>query len=218
MRSGDEQGGARRLEIQLSARQQSRLMAPLSQIATQRLGIGEAQAGSIIVETLARLTPDMTTSEFTLLRVLEGEIGAYSSDPRAYEARAAATEYHVRALEPDAPVGLGALSQDILELHAPTVVPLNATPQEEWWDFSHEVDGYRVAERLGWDLGDLALTVLDYYRATGRWRGSLLDLRLTLFWKARALRHSGEALEDTGEEAIEEVASLLNAIATRTPT
>jgi len=187
-------------------------MPQLTNLACHQLGISPSQAGGIVVETLARLTPDMTTSEFTIFRVLGEETAAYRADPHAYEGRGAYTTYKVLALLPDVPADLGAYGPDILQLHEPTVVPRNAVPQSEWWDFAHEVEGYNIAGRLGWDLGELAQTVLDYHRRTGRWRGGLTDLRLTLFWIARALRHTGEALENRGEESIREVASLLDAI------
>lgn len=208
----------RRLVVALSAPQQGALMPQFTQVACQQLGISEAAASGIVLEALARLTPDMTMSELTLLKVLDEEIEAYRASPRAYEARGAYTTYEVLALAPDAPPDLGALSPDTLALHQPAQVPRNATPQSEWWEFSHEVDGYDIAERLGWDLGDLALNALMHHRQTGQWRGSLMDLRLTLFWKARALRHSGVATEDCDEDQVREVANLLEAIADRTPT
>lgn len=206
----------RLLVVALSVQQQAALMPQFVQLACQQLGISEAQAGGIVVEALARLTPDMTMSELTLLKVLDEEIEAYRADPRAYEARGAYTSYDVLALKTDAPEDLGALSPDVLALHQPAHVPRNATPQSEWWEFS-QIDGYNLATRLGWDLGELAWGVLEHHRQTGQWRGSLMDLRLTLFWKARALRHGGVAIEDSDEDQVREVASLLEAIAARTP-
>lgn len=204
----------RELQVVLSGPQQATLMPQLTNLACHQLGISPSQAGGIVVETLARLTPDMTTSEFTIFKVLGEETAAYRADPEAYDWRGSYTTYRVLALLPDAPADLGAYSPDILQLHEPTLVPRNAVPQSEWWDFAQQVDGYGIAGRLGWNLNELAQTVLDYHRRTGRWRGGLTDLRLTLFWIARALRHTGEALEDRGEENIREVASLLRAIAT----
>lgn len=149
---------------------------------------------------------------------MDEEIEAYRASPRAYEARGACSTYEVLALVPDAPPDLGALSPDIRALHQPAQVPRIATPESEWLEFAHEFDGYDIAERLGWDLGNLAPNALMHHRHTGQWRGSLMDLRLTLFWKARALRHSGAAIEDSDEDQVREVASLLEAIADRTPT
>lgn len=59
----------RRLVVALSAPQQGALMPQFTQVACQQLGISEAAASGIVLEALARLTPDMTMSELTLLKV-----------------------------------------------------------------------------------------------------------------------------------------------------
>lgn len=203
----------RQTRIILSARQQGALIAQLTPVVSAELGIGESRARRVVTEVLARLTPDMTLSEMTILKTLDEELGSYGADPAAYEARCEATEYAVPALEPGAPPDLGSVSADLLALHAPAPAPTRAVPVEEWWEYAHQVDGYDVAERLGWELGDLANLMLDHYGRSGEWRGSYLDLRLALFFRARAFRHWGVSIEEAGEEFQREIEDLLAAIA-----
>ncbi len=62
---------------------------------------------------------------------------------------------------------------------------------EGWFRFAHTLDGYTLFHSLGRadGIGDLRNEHLRAYRETGTWRGSLLELRVVLFFEARAQRH-----------------------------
>ena len=64
---------------------------------------------------------------------------------------------------------------------------------EDWFMFAHTLDGYGIAEELGHQdvLGYLAKLRAHHtaiYEAIGAWQGSRLELRLVLFFEARARR------------------------------
>lgn len=96
------------------------------------------------------------------------------------------------------------------EANAQTLV-VPAPCASEWFEFAHLLDGYAVAEQLGTDLADLANTQEATHRATSAWPGSLLELRLALFFQARALRFAHGLEESPDHQAL--IANLLNAIA-----
>jgi len=89
------------------------------------------------------------------------------------------------------------------------VVP--APMVERWFDFAHTLNGYALAEELGVDLGAMSERLWSGYRETGRWAGTLLELRMVLFHAARAIRFVGGLDEDP--RYLADIAALLNAIA-----
>lgn len=99
----------RRRTEENSAQQQGALIPQLTPVVSAELGIGENRARRVVTEVLARLTPDMTLSEMTILKALDEELASYRADPAAHEARCEATEYAVPALEPGAPRELGSV-------------------------------------------------------------------------------------------------------------
>jgi hypothetical protein len=62
---------------------------------------------------------------------------------------------------------------------------------EGWFRFAHTLSGYNIFARLrrADSIGDLRHKHTRTYYETGRWEGSLLELRLVLFMEARAQRH-----------------------------
>lgn len=204
---------SRTVIVSLSEPQQMHLMPLLGQVAMAELGITKAQAGGIVVETMGRLTSDSALSGWTVTKFLQEEIREYAADPVRYEQRTQDTSYGVLAMT--APPGSLDPSPDIVAYTQPQTVPTKAVPQSEWWDFSHELSGYEIAERIGWDAGVLANELYREYWRTQQWRGTVLDLRITLFHEARSLRHWGFGLEDAGEERQVAVARLLQAIRER---
>lgn len=203
----------RTVTINLSEQQQKHLMPLLGKAAMATLGLTEAQVGGIVVETMGRLTADSALSGWTVGKFLQEEIREYAADPRRYEQRTQDTSYSVLAMT--APPGSLDPSADIVAYTQPQTVPTKAVPQSEWWDFAHELSGYEIARRIGWDAGDLANEMYQEYWRTQQWRGTVLDLRITLFHEARALRHWGFGLEDAEEERQLAVARLLQAIGAR---
>jgi len=197
--------------ITLSEAAQKRLMPLLASGAQRALGLAPDQVGGIVVEALGRLTAVSALSYLTVNKVLLEEIRAYAADPAAYEGRVRATDYAVLAFT--APPGSLDPSADVLAYVAPRQVPTGAAPRGEWWRFADELDGYELAQSIGWDAGELADEVFAGYRRTGSWRGSMLDLRIALFVRARALRRMGPGLEGAGAETIAETEALLRAIA-----
>ena len=65
---------------------------------------------------------------------------------------------------------------------------------EGWFAFAHTLNGYDIAEELEPDnddaLAELYTRLYNDYEATGVWSGSRLELRLVLFFEARARRFS----------------------------
>ena len=61
-----------------------------------------------------------------------------------------------------------------------------------WFAFAHTLNGYDIADELepGNDdaLAELYMRLHGGYEETGVWSGSRLELRLTLFFEARARR------------------------------
>ncbi|HEX7005405.1 MAG TPA: hypothetical protein VF168_14570 [Trueperaceae bacterium] len=101
---------------------------------------------------------------------------------------------------------------------------------DRWFEFAHELDGYAIAEELGVDLSRTCSRLMDEHGATGRWARSLLELRLVLFFLARASRFTAglTAWPENGTDGPglllatgpgempgygDEIVSLLNAIA-----
>lgn len=201
----------RTVTVSLSSEQQQQILPILTAVSRKELGVSEHQAGAVVVETLGRLTADSALSLLAINKVLTEELRAYAAAPEAYERRTQETIYKVSSL--DDPSLVPHPSPDLISYASPNYVPTKALPQSEWWDFSHELDGYEVAERIGWDLTEFAPVIIERHQRTGVWSGSMLDLRLVLFYKASALRFQGIDLEDVGEEAIASMESLLEAIA-----
>ena len=207
--------------IVLSADQQRSVATWFVRLARNHLGLSEVRAGPIVVEALARLTPDETMSKMTMFRTMVEEMRTYQTDPAAYEARVRATEYEVVALKQDAPSDLATISPDLLRLFAPATVPLAYGSDDEWWHFAYhypdggEIDGPALARLVGWELDALAEYVREHHREAVRWRGSLVDLRLTLLHQTRAVRFAGGLGDDP--ESQREVRSLLSAIAALQP-
>lgn len=204
---------ARTVMISLSEEQQKHLMPLLGKAATGILNLPEDRVGSIVVETMGRLTADSALSGWTVNKFLLEEIREFAADPDRYERRTQDTNYGVLAMT--APPGSLDPSPDILAYTRPQNVPTKALPQDEWWHFAQELNGYDVAERIGWDAGVLANELQAEYWRQGRWSGTVLDLRITLFHVARSLYHQGIGLEDAGEERQVAVARLLQAIRER---
>ena len=68
---------------------------------------------------------------------------------------------------------------------------LKVPEYDGWFDFAHSLSSYNIAEEMGFDFPRLARLYAEkyaLYRAHGRWEGSRLELRLVLFFEARALR------------------------------
>jgi hypothetical protein len=57
---------------------------------------------------------------------------------------------------------------------------------DDWRAFARLVDGYKIAEELGYDLLTWGKAQDQHYRQTGTWELNVLGLRLMLFWEYRA--------------------------------
>jgi hypothetical protein len=72
----------------------------------------------------------------------------------------------------------------------------NAIPETLDWEssasFAHLIDGYLLAPRAGLgDVKDFVRATCDEAARTGRWRGTALELWVTLFIEHRRIRHGG---------------------------
>jgi hypothetical protein len=71
----------------------------------------------------------------------------------------------------------------------------SAIPEEFSWKVAELLalilDGYKIAEKLGFELGSFHKAMHEQAVSTGRWEGSALDLWLCLFFEQRRYRHWG---------------------------
>lgn len=167
-----------------------------------------------MIETLSRLTSDTAASEFAVLKVFQEELSSYQADAEAYNRRSDATRFVVRNIGPNADTPAGQSRSEVeVALEAGGPVPADALAVDDWFQYAHTIDGYNLARLIGLDLGELVNVMDARFQQTGQWRGSLLDLRLALFFKARAFRHWGVTIEEAGEGFQREITTLLAAIA-----
>ncbi len=68
---------------------------------------------------------------------------------------------------------------------------LDVPEYDGWFAFAHLLNGYDVADELGLELGTFSNEKSKLYGRTGMWEGTLLELRMVLFFEARALRMAG---------------------------
>ena len=68
---------------------------------------------------------------------------------------------------------------------------LHVPEYKGWFGFTHILSGYNLAEELGLELHELRQERAAQYDQIGRWEGTLLELRLILFFEARAMRFAG---------------------------
>jgi len=61
----------------------------------------------------------------------------------------------------------------------------------DWVEFAALIDGYTIANELGFDLLDWANKRIDNYRETGYWHANIMELRLLLFFFFRADHFAG---------------------------
>ena len=83
------------------------------------------------------------------------------------------------------------------------VLPKN---YEQWSEFAYLLNGYKVAEDMGFDLLEWQSKRLAEYEATGRWNANVLELRLLLFAQARAARFSWGEPFDLVDSLLHELA------------
>lgn len=57
---------------------------------------------------------------------------------------------------------------------------------DNWRKFADLIDGYKIAEELGFDLGKWGAEREKQYEASGAWNLDVLELRLMLFYQFRA--------------------------------
>ncbi|HEX6291166.1 MAG TPA: hypothetical protein VFZ66_18425 [Herpetosiphonaceae bacterium] len=83
---------------------------------------------------------------------------------------------------------------------------------QTWRSFAAQIDGYAIAEELGFDLRSWAAAQEQAYQQRGRWELNPLELRLMIFYQFRADYMSGY----TYHERDELVDSLMAALGTAT--
>ena len=91
---------------------------------------------------------------------------------------------------------------------------LDVPEYEGWFVFAHLLNGYDLADALGFELGAFSNGKSEHYAETGVWEGTLLELRLVLFFEARALRMAGAPgyNPNNNPEDRERIRDLLSAI------
>jgi hypothetical protein len=57
--------------------------------------------------------------------------------------------------------------------------------------YGQSFEGYKFAERAGFELGDFANQRAEDYRKSGQWTGDFVTLRSCLFFELRRQRHCG---------------------------
>lgn len=57
---------------------------------------------------------------------------------------------------------------------------------EHWREFALLLDGYKIAEEMGFTLFDWAYTQEEHFNRTHQWDLSILELRILLFSQCRA--------------------------------
>ena len=91
---------------------------------------------------------------------------------------------------------------------------LEVPEYEGWYRFAHLLNGYDVANELSLELAKLSHEKMGHYFQTEVWKGTLLELRLVLFFKARAYRFTGYPGYDpeSDPDFREEIRTLLGAL------
>lgn len=192
-------GAGRRREISLTSEQQAVLLPGLTQLASNQLRVPEHEVGNLVIETLSKLTPNSAMSEVVVLNAFQEELTAFQADALAYDHRSRATHYTVHNLDTAANSSPNPISSDLINAQTPGGhPPKDVMLVDDWFNYAHGIDGYHLAQLIGMELADHAQATDDVYNETGRWRGSLLDLRLVLYYKARAFRHWGTDIEKVG--------------------
>lgn len=82
----------------------------------------------------------------------------------------------------------------------------------DWRSFAGLLDGYQIAEELGFKLADWAIVQEQRYEQSGQWDLNVLELRLMLFFQFRADHLAGY----TYHERDDVVDSLLRALSQHT--
>lgn len=77
---------------------------------------------------------------------------------------------------------------------------------EQWSEFAYLLNGYKIAEEMGFDLMEWRSKRLAEYEATGKWNANILELRLLLFAQARAAHFSWGEPFDMVDSLLRELA------------
>lgn len=200
--------------IVLAAHQQAVLLPNLMHLVTLYLGRPNDEVGNVVIGTMCRLTPDTAMSEIVVFITLQEELTAFQTNPDEYNRLSWSTHYTVANLGPDADDATGQISSEIASaLNQANGAPTITQDGEAWWAYATAIDGYHLAKLIGINLSELAELMEHRYRNTGQWRGSLLDLRLALYYKAQVVKDTGASIEYASEGFQREVNDLLGAIA-----
>ncbi len=111
-------------------------------------------------------------------------------------------------------VGVGMPDEMVSTVAEANAQTLDVPEYEGWFAFAHLLNGYDVADELGLELSELSREKAATYDRTRVWEGTLLELRMTLFFEARALRMAGAPGYDPNSdpEYREYIQGLLGAI------
>lgn len=198
--------GERKRVVTLSAQQQLAL-EPFVLGTLRGFGIDEYARGAIFVEGMSKMSPAMSLSEMATLNVLSKEVERYEEDPLLYNLTVEATLYEILSLAQPPLEGLGRAPSFVEGAFLPSRVP---SVDQDWLGFAERIEGHRIAHVLDLELADLGKVMRGSFKETDRWSGTLLDLRLMLFFEAAEFRRIYHSVEVPGYHGY--ISSLLQAI------
>lgn len=90
-------------------------------------------------------------------------------------------------------------SKSVAEVQAQTLCLPEKFDDKTWRQFAGSIDGYAIAQELGFDLIHWGSAQEQAYKQSGVWNLDVLELRLMLFYEFRADYMSGYTYHERDE-------------------